>query len=92
MKMETWRWETKVEEKGKTPCIKKKEEKRTRENENRLEMGDELIYVFSYRAKLKYFKIQMHQFYVSNLSFLHSSHSHFLNLYEINWGYWFNHE
>lgn len=64
-------WRKEVEEIY-TLCINEKEEKRTKENENRLEMGDEVMYVLGCRAKFKYLKILMHQFYVSNFSFLHA--------------------
>lgn len=70
--------------KGENTLYRRERGKTTEENENRLEMGDEVMYVLGCRAKFKYFKIQMHQFYVSNFSFLHSSHSHFLNWNEIN--------
>lgn len=61
MKIETWRWKTKVE--GENTLYKRERGKRTKEKEITFEMGDEAMYVLSCRAKLKYFKIQMHQFY-----------------------------
>lgn len=78
--------------KGESTLYRKERGKWTKDNENRLEMGDEVMYVLACGVKFKYFKIQMHQLYVSNFSFLHSSHRHVLTLYEKNWGYWFNHE
>ena len=38
--------------------------------ENRLKMGDEMIYFLGCREKFKYFKIQMYQFDVSNFIIL----------------------
>lgn len=38
--------------------------------ENRLEMGDEVMYFLGCRAKFKYFKIEMYRFDVSNFMIL----------------------
>lgn len=56
--------------KGKTPCIEKKEEKEQMKADNRLEIEDEVMYFPGYRAKFKYFRIQIYQFDVSNVIIL----------------------